>query len=336
MKKAISLLVCLALLSALCSCAAEKKTQFSFFAMDTLMTVTLYGADAAAAKEFEEAVKARTLLLDSLLSATDENSEVYKINTADGGKTEISADTAAVIEKALSAYKLTDGAFDITLYPVLKLWGFTDGLYGVPDADELRAALKLCCCESLDLKSGAVTLPKGCGITLGGIAKGYLGDELCALAHEKNISAVFSLGGNVAVSGEKADGCKWKIAVADPADTNKTVCTVEVGSGYSVVTSGAYERYFEFEGKTYHHIIDTKTGHPAESGVLSATVTGADGALCDALSTAFFSVGYEKAARICETLSGIDCIIITDDGVIHTTLPDGALTLTPGCAYSKE
>lgn len=336
MKKAVSLLICLALLTALCSCAAEKKTQFSFFAMDTLMTVTLYGADGTAAKEFEEAVRERTSGLDSLLSATDENSEVYKINNAEGGETKIGADTAAVIAKAKSAYELTDGAFDITLYPVLKLWGFTDGLYGVPDEAKLKEALKLRCCDGLEVKNGTVTLPKGCGITLGGIAKGYLGDELCALARERNINAVFSLGGNVAVSGEKADGSKWKIAVADPADTDKTVCTVEVTDGYSVVTSGAYERYFEFEGRTYHHIIDTKTGYPSESGVLSATVIGSDGALCDALSTAFFALGYEKAAALCESTNGIDCIIITDDGVIHTTLEDGALSLTPGCAYSNK
>ena len=100
MKKAVSLLICLVILTALCSCGAEKQTRFSFFAMDTLMTVTLYGADGTAAKEFEEAVKERTNSLDSTLSATDENSEVYKINTASGGETKIGADTAAVIAKA--------------------------------------------------------------------------------------------------------------------------------------------------------------------------------------------------------------------------------------------
>ena len=320
MKRFLSLALCFALIICTCSCAlADDKRSFSFFAMDTLMQVTLYGADADTAESFKKAVTDRTAALDALWGVNSESGDIAAVNAANGAPVEISPETAALINKSVDMHSLTGGAFDITLYPVLKLWGFTDGLYRLPEKSETDAALGMTGAEKIIIDGNTLTLPAGFGISLGGIAKGSLGDEMIALADKNGINAVFSLGGNVAVAGSKKDGSKWKIGIADPENTAQTFCTVEVDGGCSVVTSGAYERYFEQNGKKYHHIIDPQTGAPAQSDIISVTVIGKDGAECDALSTAFFVMGYEKAAGLQKKLNGIEYVILTSDKTAHVS-----------------
>ena len=169
-----------------------------------------------------------------------------------------------------------------------------------------------------DEVTGEVILPAGMEIDLGSIAKGYAGQQAAKLLREKGVtSALLNLGGNVQTIGSKPDGGAWQIAVKNP-HSKEPMMVVSVRDK-AVVTSGGYERYFEQDGKTYWHIMDPKTGRPADSGLLAVTVIGEDGAMCDGLSTSLFVMGLEKAAALWAESSDFEAIFIAADGTVYIT-----------------
>ena len=317
------------------SSASDTSYSAQIFAMDTYMTVTAYGTDA------EEAVLdvvSEINRLDALLSAENEDSEVYALNLAGGGS--VSEDTAYLLARALEIADLTDGAFDIAVYPLMELWGFPSEEYYVPSAEEISALLPAADISnvvfdasgaenasdsadvSADAAGGTLTLENGARIDLGGIVKGYLSDRCEAVFSEYDITgAICSLGGNIYAYGTKTDGSYWNIGIQDPAGESGTdvIASLKV-SGLSVITSGGYERYFEQDGVIYHHILDPDTGYPADSGVSSATVVSADGTLADGLSTALFVMGEEDAITLWrENSSLFDFILVDEEGNITVT-----------------
>ena len=216
--------------------------------------------------------------------------------------------------------KKSGGAFDITIYPIVKLWGFTTGKYEVPNKEEILKNLEYVDSSNikLDEKEGTVTVPENIEIDLGGIAKGYAGKKAAEKIRSMGIeSALLNLGGNIQTIGSKPDGSAWGVSICNPEDSSKQLCRIEVVDK-AVVTSGGYQRYFEENGKSYHHIIDPKSGYPAENGLLSVTIVDEDGMLCDALSTTLFVLGKDKALEYCEKY-GIEAILMTDDKKIYVT-----------------
>lgn len=281
------------------------------FAMDTFMELKLYGGEDVL-KQAEDLIAE----LESAFSVTDENSDVSALNRNGSGK--VSASTFELLQSALALCERTEGALDITVYPAVRAWGFTTGEYRVPDEAELKELLPLVNYRAVRLEAdGTVALSKNMQIDLGSVAKGYTGNRLAELLRENGVtSAILNLGGNVQTVGTKPDGTPWNVAVLDP-----------LGNGYAgsvtvadkaVITSGGYQRFFERDGKTYHHIIDPATGRPAENGFLSVTVVAKDGLLCDALSTALFVMGPEKAAEFWRTSDDFDALFITPDEIIVT------------------
>lgn len=302
-----------------CTSSYSKECSLSFEAMDTYMTVTVYGKEA---DEAAAAVMAELERLDGILSAEDPESEVYALN--ENGGWSLSEDTAYLVENSLALYEATGGAFDITIYPVARLWGFVGGEYAVPDEDELADALSYVGSDMLDYESGSGTLSMkdGMAIGLGAIAKGYSGDRILALLADYDVTgAVASLGGNIAVYGKKTDGSAWNIAIQDPEDSSSYICVVSLEGGVSVVTSGGYERYFEEDGVTYHHILDPETGYPASSGLISVSVISENGTAADALATAFFVMGMDEAVSFWKTNEDYDfeMILVDEDGNIYIT-----------------
>ncbi len=318
MKKAIALFLCGCFLLTMCSCNSNSELRTEFTAMNTLMSIRVFscsnGERDSAIRAFEDKINE----LDSLFDANNENSDVARVN---GANTEIkvSEDTAKIIEKSLLASSLTNGAFDITIMPVLKLWGFDNGSYGVPKKEDIKSALAFVGAEAVSVKEDTVIKKENSEISLGGIAKGYLGDELLKIAEKYGASAVISLGGNIVLCGENEEKGLWTVGVKNPLEANEIVCTFKHKGNASVVTSGGYERSFQKNGKTYHHIIDTKTGEPADSDLLSVTVIGEDGALCDAFSTALFSLGKEKAVKFAKEHNDFEYIFITESKEIIIT-----------------
>ena len=324
--------------------AAESETR-TVYAMDTVMNLTVYGGNAAAA--LESAEKELHTLDEAVLSRTAEGSELYALYASGGETVEYGADDAlpALIETALTISDATDGAFDPTLAPVLDAWGFTKDTHRVPSTDELTELLSHTGCGKVRFEKTAdgyaVTLLDGVQLDLGGIAKGYAADVLRAQLEEEGVtSATLDLGGDVFVMGSKPDGSGWRIAVKDPADTESYLGVVTAADKF-IVTSGVYERYFEENGVRYHHILDPKTGSPAESGLVSVTVLCENGAWADALSTACFVLGPDGALALRDDLADegtdFELILVTDDGrVLYTDGLADAFTPNDESGYTYE
>ena len=285
----------------LSGCQKNVAVTEQLFAMDTYMEITVYGSSDIAKKGAEELKRLEGLL----------NREALTNGT-------LAEETAQVIKTALAVARETEGAFDPTVAPLTDLWGFYGGKFYVPGEQELKQTLTQVGYQKVSLNGNQLDTGNCC-LDLGGIGKGFASDRCCELLKTEGVtSGILSLGGNIQTIGRKPDDSLWKIGIADPQKPNETVCSVEV-EGKAVVTSGGYQRNFEQNGKEYHHILNPKTGYPAESELLSVTVIGDSATMCDALSTALFVMGLEKAVSYWETKKGFDMVLVTEDDIYHTS-----------------
>lgn len=301
-----------------------------WYGMDTFMSVRAYGSAAPAAlDEVEEKIKE----LESKWSVTDENSEIYALDH--GGSGSVSPETAELISFALDISEKSGGAFDPTIYPVLTAWGFTTDDHRVPPEDELSELLELVDYRKVTVSDNTVTLGEGMMLDLGAIAKGAASDAAEDILRESGVkSALISLGGSVMTIGGKPDGTDWRVGVQDPlGEGNIGVLRLR---DLAAVTSGMYERYFVAEdGTRYGHIIDPASGYPVNNELLSATIISPDGTLCDALSTAVFVMGEQRAAELWRGMGNFDMLLVTRSGEVvvtkgaaeRFTLSDGGLKL---------
>lgn len=307
------------------SLRANKTYTRTLFAMDTVMVFTAQGPKAPAA--LEEAI-AEVQRLDDLLAAQAPDSEISRLNAQ--GRAPVSEDTAELLETAYEISAETGGLFDCTIYPLMELWGFPTKVYRVPSEDEIASLLPLVDSAAIRISNGKAELGEGQRIDLGGIAKGYASARVMEIFKAHGIkSAMVSLGGNVQTMGERPEGGGWRIGVQDPQGGNGYPAVVEA-KDVAVVTSGGYQRYFESDGKRYIHILDPRTGTPAESDLLSATVVSPNGTLADALSTATYIMGLEDAASYWRTHNGFELILIAEDGAVYITEGLEDTVETPG------
>jgi len=319
---AAALAVALTLLLAACGGVSRQETgeTRTVYTMDTVMNLTAYGENAAAALDAAEETLRE---LDAKLDRHDAASAVSALNR-DGAAED--AELAQLTDIARTIGVLSGGAFDPTVAPVMDAWDFTGAAPRVPSDEELAALLAHVGLQNVAVNGNMIILSDGAQLDLGGIAKGYAGDTVRTVLAEFGVtSAVIDLGGDVGLLGAKTDGSDWRIAVKDPADPSKFLGVLTAADTF-VVTSGIYERGFEENGVRYHHIIDPKTGKPAESGLVSVTVVCGDGAWADALSTACFVLGEEKSLALRDTLAAeknlnIELIFVTEDG--HVRYTDG-------------
>ncbi len=297
------------------SCSTDREAERTVFAMDTIVTVRAYGEHGS---EAVNAAADRLTELEELLSVTAADSDIGRLNAS--GSAGVSADTVNVVSRALELCESTGGALDITIYPVLREWGFTTGEYRVPADAEIAAALGRTGYRAVSVDGSTVSVPAGYMLDLGSCAKGYASGEMLKKMSELGItSALVNIGGNVHALGSKPDGTDWTVGIADPFSPNELLGKLKI-SGCAVVTSGGYQRYFtDDDGNVYIHILDPATGRPADSGLASVTVIGGDGLLCDALSTALFVMGRERAEAYWRGNGGFEMILVTDGGRIAVT-----------------
>lgn len=312
--------------------ADEAREVIQVIAMDTVMIFSTYGENSTHADYLAEDEVRR---LEDELSRTEEGSAVYQLNHADGASVEVGGEVCALIRAAEAYRKATSGAFDISIAPVVSAWGFTEEENRVPPQAELDALLEKMGDGMVRVEDGgAVTLAPGAAIDLGGIAKGYASDRIAMILRDNAIPrATISLGGNVLAWGSRPDGTPWRVGIQDPREpdnANAFAGLLQLTDAYAV-TSGGYQRFFEADGRTYHHIIDPATGYPADSGLTSVTVVtacdrdGADGTpgpgtMCDALSTALFVMGEEKALTFWRSGAyDFDLVLVTADGRVVVT-----------------
>lgn len=319
MKRFFVILLCLLLFSGCASGgdAGASSTRY-LTAMDTVMSLTAYGENRDGALEMSVAEIQR---LDDLLSIGNENSDISRLNRE---KTAVlSPDTWSLLSQALDLARDTQGVFDPTVYPLVKLWGFYDKDYHVPTRQELSDTLAQVDYREVSLSqdSYGASLGKGQQIDLGGIGKGFASQRVTELLRDAGVtSAMVSLGGNIQCLGAKPDGSPWNIGIRDPFG-EELYATVRVADK-AVITSGGYERYFE-DPEThniYRHILDPRTGFPAEKGLSSVSIVTSDGTLGDGLSTALYIMGLEDAAAYWQAhREAFEAVFITDDGSLYAT-----------------
>ncbi len=307
------------------ACGGDSPVSKTDFCLDTSCTVTIY--DDMKKSDAEQLLEDSFGLMrdyERMLSKTISTSDVAKINEAEGQWTEVSDETIEVIRMAnIVAYE-SGGVFDITIGKVTGLWDFKAEEPRVPEAASIEAALAHVDHKTITTGGGKVKLsdPEA-EIDLGGVAKGYIADKVCVFLEEKGItSAVINLGGNVVVIGEKAEDTPWTVGIERPfTDRKELVGTVKVTDA-TVVTSGIYERNFEEGGKIYHHILDPKTGYPAETDLEAVTIIAKKGnsGFCDAVSTACLILGKDKAMEFIKILQdrypdrGLEAAFIDNNG----------------------
>lgn len=318
MKKIVILLLLLPII--LTGCAENAPLERSLFAMDTYMTVRIWGEE-----DDLDAVCDLIAELDAALDAEDETAEIGRLN--ESGRLTVSEETAEVLALAVEYSVQTGGAFDPTVRPLVSAW--KNAVSEPPTCDAL---LPLVGVEKVTVDGCTVTLTGGAQVDLGGIAKGYTAQACMELLSERGVQcAIVSLGGNVQTLGSKPDAAKWAVGIADPENPDETLAVVRFDGSLALVTSGGYQRYYEFGGVKYHHILDPETGYPAENSLASVTVLAQDGTLADAFSTALFVMGFEEAVEFWKGRDDFEAVFVRKDGTVCAT--QGAAPLLTDCEF---
>jgi len=299
-----------------------EKISGRFFIMDTYVTITVYSSDKTKGQEAIDQAAAEFQRINNLVGrflgknlSNPQESDVYRVNEMAGiSPVQVSDDTLAMIKRAIHFAELSGGLFDITIGPIMDLWGFGGEEYHIPPEDELKQALLLTGYQKIivDEQAKTVYLPgKGMVMDLGGVAKGYATDVAVQKLRALGIkSGIINAGGNIFVLGSKPDGSPWKVGIRDPRDKNGHLAVVDVIDS-AVISSGDYERYFEENGVRYHHIMDPSTGKQAR-GLMATTVIANNSMDADIFSTLMFVLGTEKGMEFKKTLPEVE-IVFTND-----------------------
>ncbi len=273
----------------------------------------------------ESLLKGSFAILDAVeakMSRNIKDSEVSRINDMSGtSPVKVSAETYFVIKKGLELSALSDGSFDITIGPVVSLWGIGTDHARVPGTVELKKALSLVNYKDVVLndKARSVYLKrKGMSIDLGAIAKGWAADRVYRYLVDNDVEkGIINLGGNVFVIGRKSNKRKWHVGIQNPEKTRGNYLGILSVSDEAVVTSGKYERFFVYKGKKYHHIFNTFTGYPIENDLISVTIIGRDSITADGYSTVVFSLGLKRGMKLVEETPFIEAVIITGEQNVY-------------------
>ncbi len=300
----------------LCGCAAQPaEYETEFFAMDTVMQLHVYGAKNAEALAGD--VIARVNEIENSLSVTKPGTEVYRLNGTE--RITPSETLQSILERSSELCERTDGCFDPSIYPVVRLWGFTTGDRHVPDEDERLLALSQCGMHRVHQENGALWLDPGAALDFGAVAKGYAGEVCADRIEQSGAAGILALGGNIQTVGSKPDGSDWNIGITNPFRPEQTIAVLHLQGSHAVVTSGGYQRYFEADGVRYSHIMDPATGQSAASGLCSVTIVADSGFLADGLSTALYVMGPGRAEAFWRGSDDFEAVLITDDGELLVT-----------------
>lgn len=306
-------------------------------AMGTMLSVNVYTGQPEG-EELPDRLKDKIVELEQeQLSWRVATSEVGRVNAAAGSGEPVllSDDLQKYLDELLEVSTRSNGAFDFTIGPVSGLWNIDEGALGgdvtIPTGAEVAEALavtgyeKLLVSKESDVPAevtsfaDGIALPAGMSIDLGAVGKGIACDRMGdCLEQEKVSGAVISIGGSIITYGSKPDGSPWQVGIVNPHDTTALLGTLTLNGEWYVSTSGDYERFIEVDGKVYHHIIDPKTGYPADSGLKSVTILCKSGLLSDALSTACFVLGREEGMALAESY-GAEALFVDNDGNIYMT-----------------
>lgn len=287
--------------------------------MGSRFEITVVDVDSISANEHIDIAVAEISRIEKLISSWDENSQTSKINNYAGVKpVEVDAELFNLIERAIGISKLTDGAFDISYASMDRIWKFDGSMTEMPSKAEIDSSVAKVGYENIVLdkqKSTVFLKEKGMKIGFGAIGKGYAADKAKELLISKGVSSgIINASGDMNTWGKQPNGSEWKVAITNPLDKNKVFALLPITNG-AVVTSGNYEKYVNFNGVRYTHIIDPRTGYPS-TGIISVTVFAPKAELADALATSVFVMGKEAGLDRINQFPKIECIIIDEKGNI--------------------
>lgn len=323
--KAISLLIGIFLIFSLIGCTNSnddsKPLSKTEYFMGTVVTVTLYDnkSEKIIDKAFEEVKK-----IEQLVSINMEGTELDEVNNNAGIKpVKVSDDTYNIIKKGLEYSSLTNGSFDITIGPLVKLWSIGLPEAKVPTIEEIKEKIQYINYNDVELNNSEKTVflkKPGMIIDLGGIAKGYTADVIAQTLKDEGVEkAIIDLGGNIYALGEKAENTLWRIGIQNPDQTRGEIVGSINVKDKSIVTSGIYERFIEQDGVKYHHILSPKSGYPYDNEIAGVTIISDKSIDGDALSTSVFSMGITKGLEFINSLPDTEAIFITKDHKIYLT-----------------
>ena len=331
MKKNLCIFIILILIiSNLISCTNNKNQYYekSNIVMDTVVTLSAYGANSKEA--VEESFK-RLNEINEMASTNISTSDIYKINSSSGIEyVKVRPEILKMIETSIEYSKLSDGAFDITIGPIINLWGIGTDNEKIPSEEEIKSKLQLVGYDKISINENdsSVRLEKqGMSIDLGGITKGFAVDEVLKIYKKYNIeNGLINLGSSsIYALGKNKDNNDWSVGIKNPRseEANEYMGVIKL-SDESLSTSGDYERYFIKDNKRYHHIIDPKTGYPVDNSVISDTIVVNDdtqnsGMQADILTTTVYTLGSEKGLKLINSLPGVSCEITTADYKVFTS-----------------
>lgn len=337
------LVLCVNILTG-CAISETKELSTTGFAFDTTYTITLYEGGTQEVlnacikkcseyelifsrtnkkselyqvneieKLYQEAIQKKQDAMDYIaLKRSEDNHLIYSIDEEGKMRIAISEQLRSILKTGLEYSGQSKGSFDITIEPLSSQWEFSKESPSVPDADKIQEALPYVDYRKVSLEDAGVVFDKpGMGIDLGGIAKGYIADALKDFLKKQHVkSALINLGGNILCLGKKDGKNNFAIGVQQPfADRNETVCAVSVAD-MSVVSSGIYERFFEEDGKLYHHILNPSTGYSYDNDLIAVTIISTNSIDGDALSTTCFSLGKEKGMDYIDSLKQVYALFI--------------------------
>ncbi len=294
----------------LASCQQQGYDRQSLIALGTVCTIQL---PAGTRPQVYDQVQKALDTVDGELSRTKASSQIAILNREK--QATLSDDVLALLQEGIEVAEKTDGAFDPAIGALTGMWAIATDHPRVPSEEEIQSVDTDW--RHIRIVGDQVTIPATMEIDLGAIGKGYAADRIKEVLRENRVSsALVNLGGNIYAIGEKQGGNPWVIGLRDPnGDEGQAFITIQVRD-LSLVTSGAYERNFTQDGVTYHHILDRKSGYPAESDLASASILGPSSTLCDALSTSVFVLGSEQGMDLVESLAGYACVLVKKDGAI--------------------
>lgn len=319
-----SLLFFLALLSTMLlgSCSSRTTSSDSRLQLGTNITITIHGR---VPRGIFNRIWDRMEEIESRMSINQsawEQTELLELNRAAGIRpVELSDESLQVLQTGIQIGKLTDGAFDISIAPLVLLWMVTGSSPTVPSPEAIEEARALIDFRKIEISGNKVYLPEPrMGVDLGGIAKGYAAGEAARILREEGVNhAILDFGGDVVTVGTRPDGNPWRIGLQDPAQRRGSLMGIVQAEDISIVTSGVYERFFEQDGQIFHHIIDAETGYPSDNTLLSVTVVSKDPVIGDALSTGAFVMGLEAGFSLLEELEDVEGVFIDDQNRVYLT-----------------
>lgn len=337
MNKKIILIVIMAITVSLVSCASEPSiVSESYFALDTVVQIKIYYTDS---RDHDEEIFDNTFELiddlENILSVHVEGSDIYNVKV-NAGTTPVKVSPIAynVVADSINYSQMTEGLFDVSAGPLIDLWAIDPPDGHVPTSAELEAVMPLIDYNNIDLSTENEIYLKqeNMIVNLGAIAKGSIADEVKSYLVSQGIESCFiNLGGNVLLIGSKPEGSGFNIGIQDPFDLRGAYIMALSTSDMAVVSSGDYERYFEQDGKIYHHILNTKTGYPAQTNIKQVSIIAPTSQMADALSTSVLLLGIEDGLKLIESYDNVEAIFITKDKMVYITQ-----ALRDSITYSEE